>query len=429
MVGRRRVQAVTEIVERCRDDLIAALADMVSVPSINPVYDPAGREAEAQRLLAEILESWGLTADLWEPTPADLARFPDEAPARIESFAGRPNLVSMLGEDRGGRSLVLNSHVDVVGVLESEDWSTDPFSAVIRDGWLHGRGATDAKGCLLAMAGAMSVVRALDVPLRGSVSLHSVIDEEAGGGGTLAWIGRGLRADAAIVGEPTELAICPATRGSRRFRVQVEGRSAHPGEAFAGVNAILKAYVCIQAFEDLARRLDRERPHPLWEAFPAQHVFNLGGINGGRFTGAGAVPDSCVFEMAAGGTNESLAALQAEVEAALASAVAADPWLSEHPPTLDWRPLSLHPSLTDPAHPFVEMCRQAWSDATGRSPRVTALSGVTDMRHLVRYAGIPTVNFGPGSLSVAHGPDERIEIEEYLTAVRVLALLILDWCG
>jgi acetylornithine deacetylase len=401
----------------------------VSAPSINPIFDPAGREDEAQRYLAQILESWGLTADLWEPTPADLAGFPDEAPARIESFAGRPNLVAVLGENQGGKSLVLNSHVDVVGVAESESWSTDPFSAVVRDGWLHGRGATDAKGSLMAMASALAVIRALDAPLRGTVALHSVIDEEAGGGGTLAWIGRGLRADAAVVGEPTGLAICPATRGSRRFRVEVEGRSAHPGEAFAGVNAILKAYVCIEAFEALARRLDRERPHPLWEAFPAQHVFNLGGISGGRFTGAGAVPDRCVFEMAAGGTTESLDELQAEVEAALASVVAADPWLSEHPPTLEWRPLSLHASLTDPAHPFVEACQQAWTAATGRSPGMTALSGVTDMRHLVRYAGISAVNFGPGSLSVAHGPDERIEIEEYLTAIRILALLILDWCG
>jgi len=422
-------RAVAEIAEQRRGEFIGALADMVSTPSINPVYEPDGREAPAQRRLAEILASWGLCTDLWEPAPGDLTNFPDEAPSKISSFAGRPNLAASLGEATGGKSLVLNSHVDVVSVSANEHWSTDPFSAVIRDGWLLGRGATDAKGCLMAMASALAVVRSLETRLSGRVSLHSVIDEEAGGGGTLAWLGRGLTADAAVVGEPTELAICPATRGSRRFRVHVEGRSAHPGEAYAGVNAIMKAYVCIQAMEDLAKLLDRERPHPLWASFPAQHVFNLGGISGGRFTGAGAVPDACTFEMAAGGTVESVAELQTLVEEALASAVKGDPWLAEHPPKLEWQPRSLHPSLTDPAHPFVAACQAAWSAATDRPARVSALSGVTDMRHLVRYAGIPTVNFGPGSLSVAHGPDERIEIDEYLTAIRVLALLILDWCA
>ena len=141
------------------------------------------------------------------------------------------------------------------------------------------------------------------------------------------------------------------------------------------------------------------------------------------------MPDSCVFEIAAGGTTESLVELQAEVEAALASAVAADPWLSEHPPKLEWRPLSLHPSLTDPAHPFVETCRQAWATATAP---VAARDGAQRRdRHAppCPLRSMPTLNFGPGSLSVAHGPNERIEIEEYLTAVRVLALLILDWCG
>jgi acetylornithine deacetylase len=427
---------VRDALEEGRDEFVQALAQLVSTPSVNPVYDPAGGEAAAQQALAGILANWGMASEQWVPVPADLAGFSDEAVVRSRSFVGRPNLLARLGNDRGGRSLILNSHIDVVGITAGDQWTTNPFEAVIKDGWLHGRGATDAKGCLMAMASAMAIVRELGVPLRGSVTLHSVVDEEAGGGGTLAFIGRGgpdgkpFTADAAVVGEPTKLAICPATRGSRRFKVTVAGRSAHPGEAFAGVNAIKKSQILIRAIDELAARLDRERPHPLWQSFPEQHVFNLASIQGGRFEGAGSVPDSCTIEWAAGGTAaETLAELQANVEAAIAEAAASDPWLREHPPELVWNPRSLHPSETDAAHPFVAACGRAWESATGHRPTIAALSGVTDMRHLVRYAGIPTVTFGPGSLSVAHGADERIEIDEYLTAIRMLALLILDWCA
>jgi acetylornithine deacetylase len=208
MTDRASRRGVAAMVERRSDEFVGVLADLVATPSVNPVYDPAGREDEAQRRLAEILAGWGIASDPWEPTPADLAAFSEEAASRIPSFERRPNLVARLGDDDGGRSLILNSHVDVVGVTAGERWTTDPFDPVVRDGWLQGRGATDAKGCLAAMACALAVVRALEVPLRGTVALHSVIDEEAGGGGTLACIGRGLRADAAVVGEPTQLAIC-----------------------------------------------------------------------------------------------------------------------------------------------------------------------------------------------------------------------------
>lgn len=420
---------VTAMVNRRKDEFVGALATLVSHPSVNPAYDAAAGEASAQQALAGLLDGWGIPVERWEPTPADLAGFPAEPAAQRDNWAGRPNLVARLGEATGGRSLILNSHVDVAGVTPGERWDTDPFTAVVRDGWLYGRGATDAKGSLAAMACALAVVRGLGATLRGQVMLHSVADEEAGGGGTLACLGRGLRADAAVVGEPTGLAICPATRGSRRFRVHVEGRAAHPGEAFAGVNAVHKAYLCIQALEQLALTLDRERPHPLWDRFPAQHVFNLNHIQGGRSGGAGAVPESCTFEMAAGGTAaETLPELEQAVEEAVAAAAAADPWLREHPPRLEWQPLCLHPTATDPTDPFVIACVQAWSTATGQAPVVSALSAVTDMRHLVRYGRIPTVNFGPGSMSVAHGANERIDLEEYLTAIRTLARLILDWC-
>jgi acetylornithine deacetylase len=399
-------------------------------------------EAGAQRVLAEALDAWGIATELWTPQPEHVTRFVEqETWLRGRSFAERPNLTAWLGTtERPGAAasaastdaaepcLLLNGHVDVVPADPSR-WGGDPFEPERRDGRIRARGAADAKGPLAAMACAMAVVRGLDVELRRPVTLHAVVDEEGGGGGTLACLGRGVVADAAIVGEPTGLQVCPATRGSRRLRVSVHGRAAHPGEAFLGVNAIAKARLLLDAVEAVAARLDATRPHPLWAHLPVQHVFNVCSFQGGA-PGLGAVPDQCAFEVALGGTAaETLDELEEEVRRAITDAAAADPWLTEHPPELSWGALRLLPSSTDPGHPLVTTLAGAVQEVTGRQPVVGALSGVTDARHLVHYGGIPTLTFGPGAMHVAHTHDEWIDVDEYLAAVAVLATTIVRVAG
>ena len=422
-------RAAVEAVGRRHNEFVGLLADLVAVPSINPAYEP-GAESASQRALATMLDERGVPSELVEIDEERLTTFAEEVGTHGKPFAGRPNLVATLGRrDGGGRSLLLNSHIDVVGVA-GQAWTNDPFAPAFRDGRLYGRGSADAKGSVAAMAAAICVIAELGIDLAGSVTLLSVADEESGGGGTLDWIAAGGHADAAIVGEPTGLAVCPATRSSRRFQVTVAGRSAHPGEAYLGVNAVNKAYRCIEALEALVARLDNDLPHPLWAGQSVQHVFNLQSIHAGVPGGAGHVPDNCVFEMAAGGTAaETLDDLEHAVEDALRDAAAADEWLREHPPVVAWSPRRLQPSAIDADHPLVHAVSGAWSEATGGPANVRALSGVTDMRHLVRYAGIPSVNFGPGGMHVAHGPDEWVAIDDYITAVEVLALSIIRWCG
>ncbi|HEY4348850.1 MAG TPA: M20/M25/M40 family metallo-hydrolase [Gaiellaceae bacterium] len=413
-------------VRRRSDEFVDALVALLGHASVNPAYDGGAGEAAAQEELAKILAGFGLETQLREPQPADFVRFEGAEAVATTSFAGRPNLTARLGEG-AGRTLLLNSHADVVPA--GEGWKADAFRPRVRGGTILARGAADAKGSLVAMACALCVVASLELELAGSVLFQSVVDEEAGGGGTLAEIGGGLTVDAAVVGEPTGLALCPATRGSRRFQVEVEGRSAHPGEAFLGVNAGEKAMVLVAAIRDLAAALDRERPHPLWSDLPEQHVFNLNYLETGRL-GFGAVPDRCSFEMAAGGTAaETIEELQSEVEIAIATASGKDDWLAAHPPELTWGPLVLHASATPADHPFVESCASAYTSALGKAPRIAALSAVTDMRLLVRHASIPTLNFGPGHMRDAHGPEESLELEDFLAAIRVLAGVVVDWCG
>lgn len=420
-------RVVDEAARTRKGEFVEVLRSLLAVPSVNPSYDQGDGERHAQEQLAGVFTHWGLSPELWEPAPTDLHQFAKNESAAVRSFSGRPNLTVRREGGGGGRTLLLNSHVDVVPA--GDGWRADPFRPRVADGKIVARGAADAKGSVAAMSCAFALVAELGVELDGTVTFESVVDEEAGGGGTLGSIGRGASADAAIVGEPTELALCPATRGSRRFRVDVTGRSAHPGEAFLGINAAEKAMLLVAAVRERARDLDERRQHSLWSHLPEQHVFNLNWFQAGS-RGYGAVPDACTFEMAAGGTAaETIEELQAEVEAAVAGASAQDEWLAEHPPILEWDELVLHPSAMSVDHSFLNTCTRAFADATGDTPTVGALSAVTDMRHLVRYAGIPTLNFGPGRMRDAHGPEESVEIADFLTAISVLARIIVSWCG
>ena len=185
-------------------DGTALLRELVRVDSRNPSLVPGGPgESAVARRLADVLREWGLDPQLQEVAP------------------GRPNVVAMLRGTGGGRSLMLNGHVDVVGV---EGMNHPPFDAVETGGRIYGRGACDMKGGVAAMCAA---VAQLGGQIRGDVILAAVIDEEWKSLGTSALIASGIRADAAIVTEPTGLAIMPAHRGFVWMEVSVQGRAAH----------------------------------------------------------------------------------------------------------------------------------------------------------------------------------------------------------
>jgi acetylornithine deacetylase len=417
--------------QRRRLEFVQVLLDVVSAPSVNPVEQEDSVERPAQQALARGLAAMGVQSELWEIRSESLLRFNEEEPAaRTADWVGRPNLSASLGDRRGGRRLLLNSHVDTVGVGAAEEWSSDPFRGVVRNGRVWGRGSVDAKGSLCAMACALGTMRQLDVDLAGVVHLCSVVDEERGGGGTLAMISRGLDADAAIVGEPTDLIPCAATRSARRLRIRVHGRSAHAGEAFHGVSAIVNAYRYVEALYALGERLDQQHPHPLWSGFPRQHVFNVNGIQGGSIGRAGSVPDLCVLEAMVGGTAAvTLEDIERLTERTLDEVTESDPWLRQHPPDLEWQPQRLHASFTDPEHPFVQLCEDSVRQVVGQRLPASALSAVTDMRHLVRYADLPTITLGPGQMRVAHGADESLDIGAYLDGIGIYSLIIAEWCS
>ncbi|MDR7448950.1 MAG: M20/M25/M40 family metallo-hydrolase [Armatimonadota bacterium] len=420
-------EAVREVIGRRRREYVRWLTEVVATPSVNPRYPGGTGEGAVQARLAALLAAEGIVATLRPVDREAAARLAPDVPLSA-SYEGRPNLLAHLGPPR--HLLLLTSHSDVAGVAADEGWRHDPFTPRLAGGELAGRGAVDAKGALVAMAAALATVRALEVPLQRGVLLASVVDEEAGGGGILGLLADGVRPAAAVVGEPTDLRVCPATRGHWLVRLTVPGRPAHPGLAHEGVNPVDPAYRLVQAVRAAATLLDRTRPHPLWAHQPVQHVCNLATFEAGRWGQSAAVPAEARLEVMVGTVGaESLDEVRAVVDRVLEEAARGDPWLAAHPPRVEWTARRHRGAETPPDAPVVTLLRWAVARATGRPARVEGLSAVTDMRHLVWSGGVPTVNVGPGDMRVAHTAAETLPLQAFLAAVEVYALAILGWGG
>jgi acetylornithine deacetylase len=416
--ARRRVLAE---VDRRAEETVAFLQSLIRRPSL------PGGEADAQALMAEKLAGMGLRVDVWDHT-ADVADHPAAADLpSIGHLTDRANLVGLLPGAEGGRSLLLNGHMDVVPVEPLDAWSTDPWGGEVRDGRVFGRGACDMKGGVAAMTMALDCVLSAGFRPRGDVLIASMIDEEIGGHGTLASLLRGYRADAAVVTEPTELEIHTAQRGSLLFRIRVAGRAAHAGYKGEGVSAVEKA---MDLYQMTMRAQDERRGqvrHPLFTRFADPTSINIGVFRGGAWMAT--VPDAAELEGVIGILpGEEPAVVRQWFEAYLVAACAMDPWLVEHPPTVEWLRTSA-PAQTPTDHPAVAALHGAVRQACGDEPVLSAFPAGCDMRLLTEVGGIPTIIFGPGSLRQAHTHDEFVPVNELVLATRALALLIADWCG
>src|SRR4030042_2793203 len=274
-------------VERHQAELIGLLQRLVAIPSVD------GAEVACQTLVAEVMRDCCDAVDAWEPDQAWLDRHPAYF-HQGTTFAGRPNVVGTVRGHGGGRSLILNAHADVVDPGPAEAWTHGPGSAVVVDGKLYGRGAVDDKAGLAGVLFAARCLRELGVSLGGDLILESVVDEEWGGGGTLATLHRGYRADAAIVFEPSDLDLCPASRGGQAFRVTVQGKGAHPIRSYEGVSALEKAVPLLAALKRLETERQARLRTPLFARYPIFAPIVIGKIAADRIPSKG--PETCVFE-------------------------------------------------------------------------------------------------------------------------------------
>lgn len=418
-----------------RDFLVGLVADLVRIPTVNPKFEAneaLNREPDLQAHLAGVMQSVGLETELFDALP------------------GRPNLI---GHSRGtdARSLVLNGHVDVVPTGDLSRWTVDPFGGTIKDGRLYGRGALDMKAGVAAGVAAVKALRDAGVALEGWLDLHAVVDEEAGGFGSIEAVKRCRPPAAVAVLEPTWGAILPAEGGLDWVRVTIRGRTGHagwryneifpqpdvPGRIVPGINAVELGNRFLSALREFERERTRRLSHPLMP--PGVNTINPGIVVAGAglgpnglpaiLTNPAIIPDVFVIDLDYKFLpQEDPREVRAEFERFVHHFAQTDAWLRDNPPTVAWDLYGLYfPPMDTPAdHPLVRSLIDG-RKAMGLGAEVRGFVAVCDAAHYAG-AGIPGVIHGPSGDGM-HGADEYVDIESIVDTAKVIALTAIDWCG
>ena len=412
---------VLKHLEKNMKESVNFLQELIRIPSVT------GSEKEIQEFISKKLNQMGLSVDVWEPDINELKKHPAYVPASND-YKERPNVVGVIKGKGKGRSLLLNGHVDVIPTGSLDAWTKSPWSAEVENGRVYGRGSSDMKSGLAAMTMALDAIIKSEIGLKGDVILEYTVDEELSGNGTLACVLRGYKADAGICCETSSLRVQPASIGRIWFEISVHGKPAGIQKRWEGVNAIVKGYKIVQAVSDLEEMRIANLSHSLYpdtrEALPCMVcVFQAGSY-------PSAFPDDCLLK-------GSLATLPGEDSDQvkktffehISKAARSDPWLKKHPPEIKFTGYFAEPSEIPFNHPIVKAVSHNFNQLTHKKPIITGRNAAADTRFLNKYGETPTVIFGPGLTEQMHATNEYVEIEDLMTATKVLALTILDWCS
>jgi acetylornithine deacetylase len=413
---------ITEAVDQGFDEQTRVLADLVRIPSLR------GQEARAQDFMSRLYRTHGLSVDRWKIEIDDIKHLPGFSPVSISYDDAWNTVGTWRPSAPKGRSLILNGHIDVVPEGPHEMWTAPPFEPRVKDGWMYGRGVGDMKAGLVGNLFAFLALRKLGLAPTAEIFFQSVIEEECTGNGALACLQRGYRADAALIPEPTSHCIIRAQVGVMWFKVRVNGHPVHVYKADAGSNAIESAFRLIQALRKLEVVWNERRHQDPW--FSGHHHpinFNVGKIAGGDW--ASSVPAWCEFDMRVGlYPGQDLAAARAEIEQAIRNAAAADSFLGNSPPTVEYNGFQAEGFVLKGAEHVEEVLDRAHRRIFGEALGEQRSTGTTDARFFGLYADIPALVYGPLSDDV-HGFDERVELESVRRITQATALFIAEWCG
>jgi len=373
-------------------EVAALTAQLVAIDSANPSLVPGGAgEAAVAHAVARWATAHGLRVEVLEPTP------------------GRPNVVVRGGNATGGRTLLLCGHLDTVGHAGVHEALTPR----VADGRLHGRGAYDMKG---GLAAALIACRdAAAAGIAGQVVVAAVADEEHASTG-IQQVLPGLRADGAIVTEPTELAVATAHKGFAWVEIDVLGKAAHGSRPALGVDAIRKAGPVLLALDRWDARLREGQRHPLLG--PANVHASL--ISGGNELST--IPDRCTLSLERrtlpGETGHDV---QREVDDLLHACRQADPELEAH-----GRVTLVRDAFQTPLDASILHTIKQAADGVLGTTRVEGMSYWADSA-FISAAGIPTVLFGPAG-DGAHADLEWVDLTSLDQCTRVLTATALAFC-
>lgn len=417
--------AIARWVAGNRAAIVGLTADLIRFDTVNQVTD--GSERDCQRFVASVLERLGLDTRLYSPEEAPGFRsHPAYFPGK--TYAHRPNVAGRWrGSGSGaGKSLLFSSHADTAVVAPG--WSSSPWEPYERDGRLYGLGSFDMKGGLAASMMAVRCLIELGVEPDGDVTVESVVDEEFGGAnGTLAGRLMGYNADAAIIPEPTNEAICPATRGGALWRLTFRGKT---GLSFSG-ETLINPLSDMGKFLVFLERFERDR--------------------GG---GAGPAPWY-------GGDTSGLPAIATRAEAGDLTAALCDVgperadldiWVECYPGTTEEQlrreliegytamfPGAQVPefagmirflpgSAVPPEFPLLPLLEQEMRAVCGAEPEMRGAPFACDAFVFNLHSPTPAIVWGPSGAN-AHAVDEYVEVESLLRMTELYARTIVKWCG
>jgi acetylornithine deacetylase/succinyl-diaminopimelate desuccinylase family protein len=364
--------------------VLQTLADLVRINSINSSYEGGPGEAAVAAYVRRFFEQRGI--EMWEQ----------------EVFPGRNNVIARVPGRDASRRIVFEAHMDTVSI---KGMTIDPFDPVIREGRLHGRGSVDDKAGLAAMMHAVADLHASGEAPPCEVWLAAVVDEEFSFRGVVK-LCEDLKADAAVVAEPTEFKCVIASKGVLRWRIRTQGKAAHSSKPHLGINAITAMSRIVLALNEDHERMQQAK-HPLL----GPGTCNVGVIHGG--VQVNFVPDEAVIEIDRRLLpGEEVVAVLAHYQALLDALMSRHPEViaeMEKPMLQDW------PFQTDEDTQIVHLARTL----LGEMKRDAGVSGVPFGSDASKFSrlGIPTLLFGPGSIDQAHAAVEYVECAEVEAAL------------
>jgi acetylornithine deacetylase len=343
-------------------------------------------------------------------------------------LAGSKQVVATYDHGGKGRSLILQGHIDVVPEGPADLWGAPPYAAIVRDGWMIGRGAQDMKAGVAAMIYALDAIRSAGYAPQGRIHIETVTEEESTGNGALSTLMRGYRADACLIPEPVGHKLMRAQVGAIWFRLRVRGTPVHVAYSETGTSAILSAMHLIRAFQDYTKTLNDEAvDHPWFGRVKSPIKFNVGIIKGGDWASSTAAwcELDCRLGLLPGTTPQEA---MRGIEHCLTEAQKADSFLSSNPAELIWSGFQADAAVCEPGSDAERVLTEAHQAAFQAPLEYQIGTAVNDTRYYSVDYGIPALCYGHYGVG-PHAFNERVDLESVRRTTLSIALFIAKWCG
>lgn len=413
---------ILESVAEGFDDQIAFTQQLVAMPSLR------GHEHPIQDFVFNQLKSRGYAMDRFAMDREAITAHPGGS-HWSDQHSDAPIIVGIhRPRNETGRSLILQSHLDVVPEGLHDMWRDPPFSGRIDGDWMYGRGAADMKAGAAANIFALDALRRIGLQPAATVYVQSVVEEESTGNGALqTWL-QGYTADAVLIPEPEDEKLVRANTGVLWFQVRLRGMPVHVREMGEGANAIDTAYRVIGALREIETDWNAERDrHPHFEREDHPINLNIGKIEGGDW--ASSVPSWCNIDCRVSiYPGRSAADAAREITERIAAFAQSDRFLANNPPEVVFNGFHAEGYVLEPGSTAEAALAGAHESTFGKPLETFMTAGYLDTRVYALYNRIPALCYGPVSRNI-HGVDECVSLSSLRRITQAMALFIADWCG